>query len=274
MAVHIAQPLTQEEFADLQRLGTISFGGTKRFRFGNRARVGEILAAQGGQTGGMANFIRGYRAARAGQRGGNTAVMAESGPLVFGGGPAKGIFGDILGAAVGLIPGVGVAAGLIPGVGDILGGIFGDGDPAIDLPPSAACNPPLVRGANGLCIDPTSPVGTDPRTGVPGQAVMGQFGAGMAPTADMVRRRDCIPGMVLGKDGLCYNKSQISNSQRWWPKGRRPLLTGGDMRAIGIAAAAAKKLTGATKRLRTIGLIKSPVRRRITSGPTEHHHHA
>lgn len=89
-----------------------------------------------------------------------------------------------------------------------------------------------------------------------GDAVMGQYGAALEPGTMMIERSICIPGMQLAKDGLCYNKGAITNSQRMWPRGRRPLLTGGDMRAIGIAARAGAKLDRTTKRLRALGMMK------------------
>ena len=90
-----------------------------------------------------------------------------------------------------------------------------------------------------------------------GDAVMGQYGAALEPGVMVVERSVCLPGMQLAKDGLCYNKGAITNSQRMWPRGRRPLLTGGDMRAIGIAARAGAKLDRTTKRLRTLGMMKA-----------------
>ncbi len=90
-----------------------------------------------------------------------------------------------------------------------------------------------------------------------GEAVMGQFGAALEPGMMTIERSVCLPGMQLAKDGLCYNKGAITNSQRMWPRGRRPLLTGGDMRAIGIAARAGSKLDRTTKRLRALGMMKA-----------------
>lgn len=95
----------------------------------------------------------------------------------------------------------------------------------------------------------------------PGQAIMGQYGAGMAPTVIPTTRRDCtfggqVRGMILGTDGLCYNKGQISNKERFWPRGRRPLLTGGEMRAISIAARAASRVQRTTAKLESIGMLK------------------
>lgn len=89
-----------------------------------------------------------------------------------------------------------------------------------------------------------------------GDAVMGRYGAALEPGVQMIERSVCLPGMHLANDGLCYNKGAITNKQRQWPRGRRPLLTGGDMRAIGIAARAGAKLDRTTKRLRALGMMK------------------
>jgi len=94
-----------------------------------------------------------------------------------------------------------------------------------------------------------------------GEVVMGRYGAGMVPGSKIIDKAICIPGMLLGDDGVCYNKSQIKNSERQWPRGRRPLLTGGEMRSIAIAARAAGRLERTSKRLQKIGLLKKPVRR-------------
>jgi hypothetical protein len=109
-----------------------------------------------------------------------------------------------------------------------------------------------------------------------GDAVMGRYGAALVPGSRIVDRAMCLRGMQLADDGLCYNKSQITNKQRMWPAGRKPLLTGGEMRAITVAATAGRRLERASKRLQKIGLMKKPAprSRRITSGPTEHHHHS
>jgi len=105
------------------------------------------------------------------------------------------------------------------------------------------------------------PLETGP--GVPvGDAVMGRFGAALTPGSRIIDRAICLPGMVIAVDGLCYNKKQIRNSERMWPRGRRPLLTGGDMRAISIASRAANRLTRTAVRLQEMGLIKKPVARK------------
>jgi hypothetical protein len=134
------------------------------------------------------------------------------------------------------------------------------------------------------------PMRRDPRTGEcrffagdqvgaeAGAAVMGQYGAALEPGRMPISRRVCIRGMQLGSDGLCYNKGAISNKQRMWPKGRAPLLTGGDMRAISIANRASDKLERTTKRLQKIGMMRKPSSRRrapkqAVSLPAQTHSH-
>lgn len=121
------------------------------------------------------------------------------------------------------------------------------------------CPAGTVPDPRGFCVSPISPLGA---ATLGGEAVMGQHGAAVVPGSMIIDRAVCGRGMQLGDDGLCYNKSQISNKERMWPAGRKPLLTGGDMRAIGTAARAGRRLEGATKRLQRLGLMKKPAPRR------------
>lgn len=95
-----------------------------------------------------------------------------------------------------------------------------------------------------------------------GAAVMGRYGAGYYPGSKIIDRAICLAGDVVGNDGICYPKRSIKNSEREWPRGRRPLLTGGEMRAIGVASRAAGRLTRTAVRLQELGLIKKPVARK------------
>jgi len=104
----------------------------------------------------------------------------------------------------------------------------------------------------------------------PGDVVMGRYGAGEVPGNMVVNRAVCRPGMVVGDDGICYNRSQLKNSEREWPRGRRPLLTGGDMRAIATAARAGRRLERTTKRLQKIGMMKKPAARARRLPPHQH----
>ena len=120
------------------------------------------------------------------------------------------------------------------------------------------CVPPFLGDRPG----PDRPSPSDPvlGPGAPvGNAVMGRYGAALTPGSRIIDRAVCLRGMVLGDDGVCYNRSQIKNSERMWPRGRRPLLSGGDMRAISIASRAASRLTRTAQRLQEIGLIQKPI---------------
>ena len=123
----------------------------------------------------------------------------------------------------------------------------------------AFCGPGLVWNVElGTCVAVGSPVGAE---FAGGQAVMGRYGAGVVAGSRIIDRATCLRGMQLGNDGVCYDKKQITNKERMWPAGRKPLLTGGDMRAISIAARAGTRVEGATKRLQKMGMMKKPTRR-------------
>lgn len=126
------------------------------------------------------------------------------------------------------------------------------------------CPSGTVPDPRGFCVSPISPFGA---ATLGGEAIMGQHGAAMVPGSMIIDRAVCQRGMHLGDDGLCYNKSQISNKERMWPAGRKPLLSGGDMRAISIAARAGRRLEGATKRLQRLGMMKKPASRRQLRTP-------
>ena len=126
------------------------------------------------------------------------------------------------------------------------------------FPPPTMAQESIRRGM-GLEIDPAA--------GVP---VMGRFGAGFEPSIFMTDTRRCGRGAVLGVDGICYNKRDLRNNERFWPRGRRPLLTGGEMRAISTASSAAKKLQRKQKQLESLGLLKRPASRSRRALPAGH----
>ena len=95
---------------------------------------------------------------------------------------------------------------------------------------------------------------------------------GYAPDVREQFYRDCGPGAVLAKDGLCYNRRDLRNNERKWPKGRRPLLTGGEMRAISTAASAAKRLQRKQKQLMSLGLLPKPATRKAPKQLAPGHH--
>lgn len=139
-------------------------------------------------------------------------------------------------------------------------------------------DPALIMAPDGHCVAPGSPHWRrhfgGGGGGVPfveaGEAMMGRFGAGLSPTFQTIQRSVCLRGMTLGLDGLCYNKGSISNKQRMWPRGRRPLLTGGDMRAISIASRAGARLERTATRLRGLGLMKQLPKGRSKKCPPRH----
>ncbi len=146
---------------------------------------------------------------------------------------------------------------------------------------AAACPEGFELDARGRCAR-TGLIGTGQRlfpggeTGFAfGEAEVGRFGAGLQPFVRESSTRICPRGSVLGIDGLCYNKRDLRNTDRFWPQGRRPLLTGGEMRCITVASRAANKLRTKTKQLQKLGMLpkptrRTPARRQIAAG---HHAH-
>lgn len=86
-----------------------------------------------------------------------------------------------------------------------------------------------------------------------GEAVKGMYGVGLVPRVKVTATRKCPRGMALGDDGVCYDKRRLRKSDRMWDPGTKPLLTGGDRRAIAKAAAAGRKLDRAKKSLKRAG---------------------
>jgi len=126
------------------------------------------------------------------------------------------------------------------------------------------CDPPFVMDPRGFCVGPTSPLGAATRGG---DAINGRFGPAQVPGSRIVDVAKCERGMVLGKDGLCYDN--LPNKNRLYPRGRRPLLTGGDMRAISRARTAGNKLANAKSDLIAIGMLKAAgPRKRRKKTPT------
>jgi len=221
------------------------------------------------------------------------------------------IFGGIRGALTGGI--TGAAAGFIsPGGGGgsegqsgsaVVPSAVGDSTPGLTLADPGRsrlerCPPGSVRDTFGRCgrsgrAEVTSapiqvgPLGIDPFAILPGGDPFITIDRttdrvpmiGLTATSPLrdqqVVRRCPGKGRVLGADALCYDRKSIRADQRMWPPGRKPLLTGGDLNAISRAARAAGRMKTQQKRLQKLGLLPKPkTQRRLTSGPTEHHHHA
>ena len=105
-----------------------------------------------------------------------------------------------------------------------------------------------------------------------GDATLGRFGAGLQPAIRSMETRVCPRGSVLGVDGLCYNKRDLRNADRFWPQGRRPLLTGGEMRCITVAARAASKIRTKTKQLQKMEMLPKATARRAPRRIAAGHH--
>lgn len=130
----------------------------------------------------------------------------------------------------------------------------------------SGCPPGTIRIPGTLqCVSPGDmwpggAPGVVPTSPAP-MTAPGMLGA-VQPQATQQRRLRCPRGYVLGADELCYHRSAISNKQRKWPKGRKPLLTGGDLNAISRAARAAGRMKTQQKRLQKLGLLPKPGRGR------------
>lgn len=142
-------------------------------------------------------------------------------------------------------------------------------------PRTFECTPLRTTGRPipGQALERLLPFGRTGEFGF-GDAVLGQFGAALEPGLRDMSTLVCPRGTVLGVDNLCYNKRDLKNSERKWPRGTRPLLTGGDMRAIRIASRAANKLQAKQKQLREMGMLPPATKaRRRKALPAGHHAH-
>ncbi len=199
----------------------------------------------------------------------------------------------IIGAVSGFVGGgpLGGIAGFFGGGGRRAAPVASDVIPRTTIVPgSRAFAKPCATGfflsPNGECV----PLVGTPRSGAIaaaqrlfpfgqtgvtefGEAVMGQFGAALEPGFRESSTAVCPRGTVLAVDGLCYNKRDIKNSERKWPMGRKPLLTGGEMRCISIAAGAAKRLQRKQKQLIKMGMLPKPASSRRRALPSGHHVH-
>lgn len=186
----------------------------------------------------------------------NRDPRAELGAAGFGS------FIKTVGRAVG-----GVVKDIIPGqiddkLIDRLTGV--PGRTATQYPPIATGTGLVARGCppgyekkNGQCVE-TGVRGTVRRVlpggqsgtleDVFGDATMGRYGVALVPSERVTSVLDCPPGMKLGKDNLCYDS--LRKSERKWPPGRKPLMTGGDLNAITRATRAARRLKRTQKRLK------------------------
>jgi len=207
----------------------------KKIWGGITGAVGGLISGGSPISGAISGFVGG---GRGGQRTQPAAIPCPAGFTVD-------TFGQCVPARLQITPPVGLPDFGIPSIPGLVGDLFGFGDQNGREPV------PGIVGAGQRLI----PGG---RSGFLHDAVLGQYGAGLEPFIRESATRVCPKGTVLGNDGVCYVKGSINNKFREWPAGRKPLLTGGEMRAISIASSAGKKMDRTVKRLRGLGMMKSP----------------
>lgn len=202
----------------------------------------------------------------------STAAVAAAGDAEVG---IFGFLGNVITTGLGVVEAVTGRDIPLVGPGDrFFGGGGGGGAPGgagpldvqglpqMGLAPSGGGGPcffPFERDAFGKCVPPfigTAP-GPDPSAGVSltgGRQLHGRIGADLhsdhMPTVVRRNVRDCGRGFVLGVDGICHPKKSLRNSERWYPKPRRPLGTAGDLNAVTKAKAFSKRLVNNQKSLR------------------------
>jgi hypothetical protein len=146
-------------------------------------------------------------------------------------------------------------AGAVTGLVSSLGGGGGGGQ---SFAPAGQC-PSGFTFRNGRCeatglsgfgqrMIPGGRTGLLPQAGAPGEAVMGGFGipAMLPQEVGEIMRTDgsvgpilrCIPGLVLGKDDLCYPRAILGRRSRYRKHklAPRPPISGADAQAIRRAA--------------------------------------
>lgn len=151
------------------------------------------------------------------------------------------------------------------------------GGPSTGLPSSSGLPDPLGLGGDcpgltnvkigGVCVDVAdilpggqpAVTGQTTSTGASGAistargtfaVTNGVYGAGFIPRVEVVPRRVCPEGTVLGKDGVCYEGLGRNSPRRAHRLGVKPLMTAGDRAAIRKAKSAATKLERAKKSLK------------------------
>jgi len=130
---------------------------------------------------------------------------------------------------------------------------------------AGGCQPPLVADIDGECRFPGSPADIS----VGGTMIGPKYGrGGYLPVDEPQVRRVCDRGDVLGDDGYCYDS--LKNKERMWPKGRAPLLTGGERNAITRSKRAAGKVGRTVETLIDLGMLQkkaAPRRRKKKAVP-------
>lgn len=140
---------------------------------------------------------------------------------------------------------------------DVIDRVIPSGNnPTPGLAPNASGDCPGAWSVKvgGRCVNlgdlgPGGPPATTPLQSTPGGLHAGDH----LPTVVASARRQCQKGSVLGTDGFCHRKRDIRNSDRAYPKPRRPLGTSGDLNAVTKASRFGRRLKANEKRLKKLG---------------------
>jgi len=171
-------------------------------------------------------------------------------------GESMGFFGTLARGALGFVAGgpVGAATALVAGSGgdrerkaqvarnrQASRGTFAGVRPTRGFAPQEpGCRPGTVK-VGRFCVDASAALpGGDPlfTSASEFQVTSGAFGMpATIPKEEVSTRLECPRGMVLGEDDLCYPKQVLRRDSRFrkWRPGARPILTGGQRRAISKA---------------------------------------
>jgi len=182
----------------------------------------------------------------------------------------------------------GAATGFITGGGGGRPSTRSGGQPVTRLAAGVRCPQGQTKNSRGVCATPSPGlVGMAQRLvrgGASGFEPAGpRFGANAGgayePMIEATSVRRCFPGDVLGRDGFCYARTAIKNSDRMYPKGRKPLGTPGELAALSKAASFGRRMETTVKRMQKIGVLKKPAPRKAPKqigpgGPSHHHHGA
>jgi len=139
----------------------------------------------------------------------------------------------------------------VPGAGSIVRDLLKDrkrgGPIALPGAPPIFAGPVQVPTTTPVQLPPTPSITTpaERSMGTEFQAVVGAFDMpAIAPFAEQRVVLDCPPGMVLGKDNLCYPSAVLRRNSRFrkWRSSPRPSISRRDERAIARADSARKAL--------------------------------
>lgn len=198
--------------------------------------------------------------------------------------PSEGLGGAILGGITGFLTGgpggaaVGAVTGWFAGEGESPTSPGVAGGTGYGAAPLATGCPTGYVWRNGQC-EKEGIVGWGQRT-IPGGAtgvapyqpgyVAGYGVPGSSPQARQQTTLRCLPGMVLGRDNLCYPKRMLRPSDRKHPPGTKPLLTGGEMKTLRKIGSLQKKVQKAWTTAGKPGNRPAPKKK---FAPAPHHHH-